>query len=93
MAEGFSRPTLTAHEVAELLEEDDGDFGEIFYAGSDDELGMEEIEVDSENDDDPSESDDDSMYVIIKNTSTLIVNQYCDLIFYIGKVTATMNTS
>ena len=45
MAEGSSRPTLTAHEVAQLLGDDD-DLGEIFYPWSDDELGTVEMEVD-----------------------------------------------
>ena len=92
MAEGSSRPTLTAHEVAQLLEDDD-DSGEIFYPGSDDELGMVEMEVDSCDEDSDSdnydEDDSDSLYVVYRHYNIIItVNLH-----FIGKLTATENTT
>ena len=92
MAEGSSRPTLTAHEVAQLLEDDD-DSGEIFHPGSDDELGMVEMEVDSFDEDSDfdnyDEDDSDSLYVVYRHYNIIIIVN----LHFIRKLTVTVNTT
>ncbi len=60
MAEGFSRVHLTGDEVLDLLDMDgdDGGMDEIFFPGSDDELGFLDEEFSSDNE----SSGEDSRY-------------------------------
>ena len=51
MAAGFSRALLSAQQVVDLLDDDQGadiELDDCFFPGSDDELGFEEVELEDD---------------------------------------------
>lgn len=73
MAECFSTPRFTGEEVIALLDTDgdDGGMDDIFFPGSDDELGF--LEEDEEEDEEEGDNEDQSRFVFI-----IICNNYSE---------------